>query len=89
MIYIYIMYIYIYITILQYIHDITVTLPTSHGLHLQAPAKRKLRERRMPFDPKAEPGAMEPLGYFDPLGLCPPGGQLGMGYESGISYMKS
>ncbi|CAL1141487.1 unnamed protein product, partial [Cladocopium goreaui] len=42
-------------------------------LMLEAPAKRKLRERRMPFDPKAEPGAMEPLGYFDPLGLCPPG----------------
>ena len=27
---IHIHYMYIYITILQYIHDITVTLPTSH-----------------------------------------------------------
>eukprot|EP00438_Fugacium_kawagutii_P024882 Skav205543 [mRNA] locus=scaffold1012:135297:138391:- [translate_table: standard] len=35
--------------------------------------KRKIRARRMPFDPKAEPGAMEPFGYFDPLGICPPG----------------
>ena len=64
---------------------ITLTPPTSHGLHLQAPAKRKLRARRMPFDPKAEPGAMEPLGYFDPLGLCPPGGwgwQYGFGPEN-------
>ena len=40
---------------------------------IEKPGKRKVRARRMPFDPKAEPGAMEPLGYFDPLGICPPG----------------
>lgn len=26
-----------------------------------------------PFDPAAQVGAVAPLGYFDPLGFCPPG----------------
>ena len=35
--------------------------------------KAKPRQRRVVFDPTAEPGAMAPLGYFDPLGFCPSG----------------
>ena len=35
--------------------------------------KAKPRPRRKPFDPTLEPGAMAPLGFFDPLGFCPSG----------------
>jgi len=45
----------------------------------QAPApddaQEELEMPKMPppFDPSVQVGAMAPLGYFDPLGLCPPG----------------
>jgi len=52
---------------------ISAFLQETEETEMEKPAKRKVRARRMPFDPKAEPGAMEPLGYFDPLGICPPG----------------
>jgi len=32
-------------------------------------------KERPPFDPKAQIGAVAPLGFFDPLGFCPPGNE--------------
>jgi len=34
---------------------------------------RKAAVHAAAFDPAKEPGAMDPLGYFDPLGFCPAG----------------
>mmetsp|Transcript_41221 Transcript_41221/g.74532 ORF Transcript_41221/g.74532 Transcript_41221/m.74532 type:complete len:294 (-) Transcript_41221:61-942(-) len=31
------------------------------------------RKKVVPFDPAAQVGVTEPLGFFDPLGFCPPG----------------
>ena len=57
--------------------DETEELQASEEQEEQVPEesiqKVKPRQRRMPFDPTAEPGAMAPLGYFDPLGFCPSG----------------
>eukprot|EP00929_Paragymnodinium_shiwhaense_P003191 TRINITY_DN103618_c0_g1_i1.p1 TRINITY_DN103618_c0_g1~~TRINITY_DN103618_c0_g1_i1.p1 ORF type:complete len:329 (+),score=86.15 TRINITY_DN103618_c0_g1_i1:56-988(+) len=36
-------------------------------------AKRPKRPPRIPFNPKEQVGITMPFGYFDPLGLCPPG----------------
>eukprot|EP00933_Yihiella_yeosuensis_P077341 TRINITY_DN8773_c0_g2_i1.p1 TRINITY_DN8773_c0_g2~~TRINITY_DN8773_c0_g2_i1.p1 ORF type:complete len:311 (-),score=57.65 TRINITY_DN8773_c0_g2_i1:143-1075(-) len=35
--------------------------------------KRKKFKKRVIFQPSEEPGVTAPLGFFDPLGFCPPG----------------
>jgi len=46
---------------------------TEGGADAKAPPKKASTKKIAPFDPKAQPGVTEPLGYFDPLGFCPPG----------------
>jgi len=37
------------------------------------PRSTKSRKKVAPFDPAAQVGVTEPLGFFDPLGFCPAG----------------
>lgn len=38
--------------------------------------KMKTPEEPPPFDPAAQVGVTEPIGYFDPLNFCPPGNEI-------------
>ncbi|CAE8614037.1 unnamed protein product [Polarella glacialis] len=50
-----------------------IELREEEEVKLETRKKAEPPKKRKPYDPTVQPGAMAPLGFFDPLGFCPPG----------------